>query len=221
MPSSPGSSTVARAARPGTRREPTSASRSIACDSRRRRSESASGPSARTGTSPNRPEAGSKRSALRGSFTRWAKRRSAKVPPSTRSALPPAKAVTACSAPAPASSTSSWRFGTSSSDATSRVSRSSPPGPRPAASRNGPVPVPLRTIANSGWASRVSRLGRGAVSWISITRSVIATMSWTAPKVSFSELALDPAIDRLRNRATCRAVTLPPVGQSTAAMRKM
>ena len=45
-------------------------------------------------------------------------------------------------------------------------------------------------IANSGWASSGSRLGRGARSRISITRSVIATMSSTAPSVSLSGLAL-------------------------------
>ena len=72
------------------------ASRSIAWLSRRRTSGSSSRPPARTGTSPNRPDAGSKRRLPRGGFTRCAKGRSAKVPPSTRSDLPAAKALDRC-----------------------------------------------------------------------------------------------------------------------------
>jgi len=127
----------------------------------------------------------------------------------------------ACSAGAELSDTSSRRAVSSSADTISRVSRNSPGLSCFGSTWNGPVPVPLRTIANSGWASTLSKLGRGAFSRISITRSVIATMSSTAPAVSFSGLTLDSEIDRFRILATCCAVIFLPPDQSADAIRKM
>ena len=122
-PSSAGSSTVARGTSPGTLSAFASASRSIDWLSSRRTSISSRTPPLRTGSRPNRPEAGSKRSDPRGSFTPSAYGRSAEVPPSTRSALPSANARTACRAAAPVRRIFSVRFVSSSGELMSRVSR--------------------------------------------------------------------------------------------------
>src|SRR6185369_13913715 len=66
-----------------------------------------------------------------------------------------------------------------------------------------------------------SRFGLGARKRISITRSVIATMSSTAPRASLRELPLDAAIDRLSIRATCCSETLRPSDQLVDAIRKI
>ncbi len=73
--------------------------------------------------------------------------------------------------------------------------------------------APRGSAPNSGWASNWSRLGRGALRRISITRSVIATTSSTAPSVSLSSLRLAVrSVWRLSIRATSRARDLAPVG---------
>ena len=106
MPSSPGSSNVARAASPGTPSAATSRSRSIAWLSNWRNSGLSSGPPDLVGTNPNNPDAGSKRRLLRGSLTRFVRGKSAKVPPSTRSAFAAANDWIAPAESAPPSSSS-------------------------------------------------------------------------------------------------------------------
>ena len=116
MPSSPGSRRVARGARPGT---PSAATKRVAVDRLAQQPAHlrlVEGPPAAVGTSPNSPDAGSNRSAPRGSLTRWrrAGRRRCRRAPGRSS--PAAKARTAWRAAAPRSSTSSRGCSSSGAD---------------------------------------------------------------------------------------------------------
>ena len=220
IPSSPGWSKVVRPASPSTSSAATSASRSIARAIRLRSALSASGPALRPGISANIPTTGSKRKVPRGNFALRATGRSAKVPPSTTSASPERKRATAEGAGRPFKSMNSRSSASPSDPAVTRW-RWSGSSDLPGNRVNGPLPSPSRTIANSGWASSCSRLGRAAPRRISITRSVIATISSIAPTVSLSGLRLAARRWRLSIRATSRASILRPLGQLPDCRRKM
>ena len=220
MPSSPGSSKVARGARPGTPSAATNVSRSIASLSSWRTSALSSGPPERTGTSPNRPEAGSKRRLLRGSFTRCGEGRSANVPPSTRSDVARRESADRIRRRGTRKQQLLRVAVSSSGETMSRLSLTSPPGSGVGGER---AASPGRCGGSPFAAGRASesRSGRGATRLISITRSVIATMSSIAPRLSLRLFLLRLAESRFRSRATCSAVILRPSGQFPDARRKM
>ena len=143
------------------------------------------------------------------------------MPPSTRSALPAAKASTARCAAAPLEQDflRLWFLVVGRQD----VAREAKLARRLACAGdlNGPVPSPVRTIAISGCASNASRFGPRRSSRISITRSVIATMSSTAPSVSLSGSWLRGPICALQDPRDLLRGDLAAVRPLVAASRKM
>ena len=161
-----------------------------------------------------------------GRVARSASGRSSTVPPSTRSRALLRKAAIAGPAAITRSVTSSRAPTSPSTPGRVRPRRNGAVASRgPVAStsrgRNGPLPTPSRIRAKSGWASSSRRCGRGAERRISMTRSVMATTSSTAPSASRVALPRMAPIWRLRMRATSRAMIFRPSGHSPAASRKI